>query len=115
MGLINYAALEHVEVGENVRLNKTDLPSLQALYMASYPKNWFDPRMLETGHYFGIKEGDAIVCVAGVHVYSPRYRVAALGNISTHPECSGAGPRHPRDRGPMPGAGEEPRPHRVER
>jgi len=25
------------------------------------------------------------VCVAGVHVFSPRYRVAALGNIATHP------------------------------
>jgi len=26
------------------------------------------------------------VCVAGVHVYSSRYRVSALGNITTHPD-----------------------------
>jgi len=29
--------------------------------------------------------------VAGIHVYSPKYKVAALGNICTHPDFRGKG------------------------
>jgi predicted GNAT family acetyltransferase len=31
------------------------------------------------------------VGVAGIHVYSERYKVAALGNVTTHPEFRGQG------------------------
>ncbi len=41
--------------------------------------------MLETGHYYGIRQDGALLSIAGVHVYSPQYRVAALGNITSHP------------------------------
>ncbi|MEH1099868.1 GNAT family N-acetyltransferase [Micromonospora sp. CPCC 205561] len=39
----------------------------------------------------GVRDGDELVAVAGVHVYSPRYRVAALGNVTTHPRLRGRG------------------------
>ncbi len=68
-----------------------DLPVLQDLYASSYPDNWFDPRMLETGQYFGIWRDGQLISAAGVHVYSPQYRVAALGNITTRPEYRGMG------------------------
>jgi predicted GNAT family acetyltransferase len=68
------------------RLGPKDADSMQALYKQSYPGNWFDPRMLETNQYFGIKEKGRLISVAGVHVYSRKYRVAALGNITTLPE-----------------------------
>ena len=80
-----------VSGGEAVRLGRDDLPVLQALYDESYPGKWFDPRMLETGEYFGIRESGRLVSVAGVHVFSERYRVAALGNIVTRPERRGRG------------------------
>src|SRR5438093_529591 len=54
-------------------------------------RNWFDPRMLETGHYYGIRQDGTLLSIAGVHVYSPRYRVAALGNITTRPAARGHG------------------------
>ncbi len=66
-----------------VQLGTGDLPALLAFYEEAYPGNWFDPRMLETGQYVGIREEGRLVSVAGIHVYSPRYRVAALGNIAT--------------------------------
>src|SRR5947208_10651053 len=47
--------------------------------------------MLETGFYFGIHRGDVLMSVAGVHVFSQRYKVAALGNIATHPDARGQG------------------------
>jgi len=31
------------------------IEELNALYRASYPGNWFEPRMLETGYYYGIR------------------------------------------------------------
>lgn len=40
--------------------------------------------MLATGKYYGIKSGDDILSVAGVHVYSTAYRIATLGNVTTH-------------------------------
>jgi ribosomal protein S18 acetylase RimI-like enzyme len=74
-----------------IRLETGDLPLLESLYQESYPGNWFDPRMLETNQYFGIKEGGRTLSAAGVHVFSMRYRVAALGNIATRPECRNRG------------------------
>jgi predicted GNAT family acetyltransferase len=41
--------------------------------------------MLESGQYRGIREAGRWLAAAGVHVYSPAYRVAALGNIATAP------------------------------
>ncbi|MFI6263454.1 GNAT family N-acetyltransferase [Micromonospora sp. NPDC051006] len=74
-----------------VALGAADLPLLQTLYAEAYPGNWFDPRMLDTGQYLGVRDGGALVAVAGVHVWSPTYRVAALGNVTTHPAARGRG------------------------
>jgi len=86
MALTDPARLENVDTQPVTRLGVADLPALQRLYQASYPENWFEARMLETGKYYGIQQGKELVSVAGVHVYSRRYRVAALGNIVTHPQ-----------------------------
>jgi predicted GNAT family acetyltransferase len=45
--------------------------------------------MLETGQYVGIRRAGRIVAVAGVHVWSPAYRVSAIGNVTVHPEHRG--------------------------
>jgi ribosomal protein S18 acetylase RimI-like enzyme len=91
MAFVDHTRLVDIDTTGVVRLTSADRPALEALYQASYPGNWFDPRMLETGHYVGLWHGDEIVSVAGVHVYSPRYGVAALGNITTHPQLRGQG------------------------
>jgi ribosomal protein S18 acetylase RimI-like enzyme len=68
-----------------VRLGRRDRDDLDRLYKESYLGNWFDPRMLETGQYFGLRVDGRLVSAAGVHVYSAQYRVAAIGNVVTHP------------------------------
>ena len=78
-------------VADVMRLTAADVPDLRALYAAGYPANWFDPRQIETGHYYGLRVDGKLVSAAGPHVYSPRQRVAALGNIVTHPEYRGRG------------------------
>jgi ribosomal protein S18 acetylase RimI-like enzyme len=68
-----------------------DAAELQAFYARAYPGNWFDPRMLTTGQYKIRREGGNLVAAAGVHVYSPSQRVAALGNIAVSPAARGRG------------------------
>lgn len=79
-----------VIIDENIkRLNVNDIQSIFEFYTSSYPDNWFDKRMLETQKYFGYFIDDRLVGIAGIHVYSKEYRVAALGNIATHPNYRG--------------------------
>ncbi|AUY47686.1 GNAT family N-acetyltransferase [Streptomyces sp. CB01881] len=73
------------------QLTRADLPDLLALYETAYPGNWFDPRMLDTGQYVGVRDKGELVAVAGVHVWSPEQRIAALGNVTTHPRARGRG------------------------
>jgi RimJ/RimL family protein N-acetyltransferase len=141
MCLTDTSQLAHVDTSSVVHLTTADLPEVRAFYDESYPGNWFEPRMLETGCYFGIRaqgnsspqpspqrgEGEenpdfvrdasagamsknagkslsldreragvrvkdgGLISVAGVHVYSARYRVAALGNVTTQPDFRGRG------------------------
>ncbi len=91
MGLVNAEPMETIDTSGVVRLSGSDLDALQTLYRIAYPGNWFDAAMLGTGCYYGIRQGEAIISVAGVHVYSPTYKVAALGNVTTHPALRGRG------------------------
>ncbi len=91
MALRDSSPLESVDISPAVRLSKADLEAVTKLYEVSYPGNWFDPRMLETNHYFGLKGDEGLLSIAGVHVYSQAYGVAALGNIATHPAHRGRG------------------------
>jgi ribosomal protein S18 acetylase RimI-like enzyme len=72
-------------------LGPEDEGELLELYTTAYPDHWFDPRMLETGQYLGIRDEGQLVSAGGVHVWSPRLGVAALGNIVTHPDWRGHG------------------------
>jgi len=83
--------VDAVNAGETIHLTSADLGEIKALYEISYPGNWFDERMLKTGMFFGVRREKKLVSIAGVHVYSPQYRVAALGNITTHPDFRGQG------------------------
>jgi ribosomal protein S18 acetylase RimI-like enzyme len=71
------------------RLTPNDLQKVEEFYAISYPHNWFDKRMLETGKYFGYFINNLLSGISGIHVYSAEYRVAALGNIATHPDYRG--------------------------
>jgi predicted GNAT family acetyltransferase len=91
MALLDPSSLKQMDASVAERLSLDDLSEIEAFYRISYPDNWFDPRMLETGHYYGIRRDGQLLGVAGVHVYSERFRVAALGNVATHPEHRGQG------------------------
>jgi ribosomal protein S18 acetylase RimI-like enzyme len=66
-------------------LEERYLDQINHLYSESYPGNWFDKRMLETAKYLGAFKEDKMLAIAGVHVYSEKYKIAVLGNIATTP------------------------------
>ncbi|HZM77782.1 MAG TPA: GNAT family N-acetyltransferase [Candidatus Limnocylindrales bacterium] len=72
-------------------LTDEDLTELSRLYLSGYPRHAFDPRLLQTGQYVGLRRGGRLVAVAGVHIWSPAQRVATLGNVVTHPDFRGRG------------------------
>ena len=90
LGLVDPSRLDGHPDGA-VPLGPDDLDEVVAFYARAYPGTWFEPRMLETRRYVGIRDSDGLVCVAGVHVWSPEWRVAALGNVATLPEARGRG------------------------
>lgn len=71
------------------KLLNQDLSVIQKFYAHAYPHNWFDSRMLETGKYYGYFINGILAGISGIHVYSEEYKVAALGNIATHPDFRG--------------------------
>jgi GNAT superfamily N-acetyltransferase len=91
MKLVDPAPLQAVDVSETIPLGPDDCAEVSDFYEQAYPGNWFDARMLETGCYYGIWRAGRLVSTAGVHVYSPLYQAAALGNITTLPEYRGQG------------------------
>nr|WP_277875856.1 GNAT family N-acetyltransferase [Trichocoleus sp. FACHB-90] len=91
MALTNSSYLESIDTSAVIPVSVSQGRELEELYGVSYPSNWFEPRMLETGYYYGLRRGETLVSVAGVHIYSQQYRVAALGNVTTHPQFRGLG------------------------
>lgn len=63
---------------------------LAALY-ACGEGNAFDPVQMPSGAFHGIFEDERLVAVAGTHLVSSLYGVAAVGNIFTHPDYRGRG------------------------
>lgn len=74
-----------------VVLEDSDEAAIRELLGVAYPHNFFEPRMLASGLYLGVRLGGELVAMAGLHVRSERYRAAALGNVATHPDARGQG------------------------
>ena len=77
------------------RLGHRDTGDIMELF-AHYPDSLFEPHQLSTGHYYGVRQERSdgpgtLVAVAGIHVASRFERIAALGNIVTHPDHRGRG------------------------
>ncbi|GHO76032.1 hypothetical protein KSD_38030 [Ktedonobacter sp. SOSP1-85] len=89
--------LQTINTSQTIALGPRDLPEIEEFYRVSYPNNFFDPRMLETGCFCGIRaatvgeRAGALQSIAGIHVYSEPYKAAALGSVATHPQWRGRG------------------------
>jgi ribosomal protein S18 acetylase RimI-like enzyme len=96
MRLDDPSRLTEVELQGIERLGPEHAPELEEFYA----KRAFGPGehlgfyaryMLELFPWFGLRERGDLVSVAGVHVFSERYGVAAIGNVATAPARRGRG------------------------
>jgi GNAT superfamily N-acetyltransferase len=72
------------------KLNVSHMPQLAELYSHG-GGDAFRQRSLEQGVFYGIFDSGRLVSVAGTHIVSEWERVAALGNVMTHPDYRGRG------------------------
>jgi ribosomal protein S18 acetylase RimI-like enzyme len=90
MAFRNRSTLSSIDVSNVERLSVADVDGLNDLYTASYEESSgahvFDSSMLDVGPYYGVKMDGQLVSAAGVHVFSPRFNVAAVANVATLPE-----------------------------
>ncbi len=91
MALADVSELNKIDTSEVIALSVPDAGEIVKLFQKSYPGNYFEPRMLDTNQYYGIRQSDKLISVGGVHIFSHEYRVAALGNIVTDPEYRNRG------------------------
>ncbi len=77
-------------VGEAVRLDVADTRHLNRLYELGV-SSWLPAEAVAAGVYYGIRRGTRLVAAAGTHVISPRFGLAAVGNVFTQREMRGQG------------------------
>ena len=76
--------------GEAVCLSLADQVEIEELLKQG---EWvmFLPQALASGHYYGVREKGRLIAMAGTHLASARYNIAALGTVFTHPDHRGKG------------------------
>jgi len=72
------------------RLGPDDLASVQRLYVDE-PPDFFLPARLKDGIYYGVREADQVIAIAGTHVVASNVSVGALGHIYTRSDRRGRG------------------------
>ena len=75
----------HPFPGPTVKLDLSHLDALRQLYRLG-GGDAFAPYQLRDGVYYGVEADGQLVSVAGTHLVSPTFGVAAVGNIFTHPD-----------------------------
>ena len=75
------------------RLRPADSPAIQALIenQSDGPDAYHPSQLDEPGVFFGWFKDHELVAMAGTHIVSKEYSVAAIGNIFTHPDRRGEG------------------------
>jgi len=68
-----------------LRLGPAWTGQLERLY-ALGQGNAFSPYQVALGVFYGVAYRGQLLAAAGTHLVSPTYRVAAVGNVFTHPE-----------------------------
>lgn len=91
MSWVERERVREVDTSGIVGIREDQAGEALAFYEESYPGHWFDPRMLATERYFGVREEGRLIALGGLHVHSPAQRVAAIGNVTTLPRARGRG------------------------
>ena len=73
------------------RINVNDSETVGEFLRSINPGAFYNRGMLGTGKYFCIRKNASLLAMAGVHLYSKEYSVAAIGNVVTAESERGKG------------------------
>ncbi len=76
--------------GDALRLMPAEVGDLNRLYGLGFT-SWLPADSIASGVYYGVRVRGRLVAAAGTHVVSPFARLAAVGNVMTHPDHRGRG------------------------
>ena len=76
--------------GVALRLLPVEIGDLNRLYGYGFTA-WLPGEAIASGVYYGIREGGRLIAAAGTHVISAEARLAAVGNVMTHPDYRSRG------------------------
>lgn len=76
--------------GVALRLLPSEIGDLNRLYGLGFTA-WLSADAIISGVYYGVRVGGKLVAAAGTHVISRSARLAAVGNVMTHPDHRGRG------------------------
>jgi GNAT superfamily N-acetyltransferase len=76
--------------GVALRLLPAEIGDLNRLYGLGFT-SWLPADAIASGVYYGVRVRGRLVAAAGTHVISPSARLAAVGNVMTHPDHRGRG------------------------
>ena len=88
---LGLTGLRATATDEPTVLSIDDAEAVGRFYAAHYPSSYFEPANLQRGPYLALSDERGLVAIAGVHVYSPLVRVAAVGNVATRGDARGRG------------------------
>jgi ribosomal protein S18 acetylase RimI-like enzyme len=83
--MVNRKRFRPVQLSEMLALSPRHTDELERLY-AQGGSDAFSPMQLATGVFYGVSDRGRLVAAAGVHLISPTYSLAAVGNVYTK-EC----------------------------
>jgi ribosomal protein S18 acetylase RimI-like enzyme len=69
-----------------MKITKDNLQVVQNFYEENFKEHSFSEELLDLDYYYGIKYGEKLISLAGVHVLSKEFQVAAIGNVATKEE-----------------------------
>lgn len=72
-------------------LGEDDLPAIGELVAAAPGEVFFQPSMIPGGCWYGVRQEERLVAMAGTHVVSDDWSVGAIGGVLTHPAHRGRG------------------------
>jgi len=85
MRLIDASRVENKDTAGVIQLSDEDGAAVLRLLNESHPDHLFDREFLEAGYFWGIKQGEALISLAGVTAFSREYDLISIGNVTTHP------------------------------
>ncbi|MEZ4862033.1 MAG: GNAT family N-acetyltransferase [Caldilineaceae bacterium] len=94
MALPSGLAITRPTVANLIRLTRHDSERISALYQHGGPftPDYFDPYQLDDGVFYGVEDNaGALIAVGGTHIITWTDKMAAIGNMYTHPEHRGQG------------------------